>query len=207
MKYQTQDDLKADLAKAVVHVEQTEKVDQQDWSTIHQARCLVEHDTDAGVVTERETQRYYVLPNGEARLAKLIPAVRDYHLLKTELADPSYDGLSVDDAIAALESKEAQGGRQVTFRDLAESLGLDRMLAIESQLEADAVGTEIISLIRGEGVTAGSDEYNRQVDYVASVTDLTNGEADAAKSLAKRPWLESKKITLRRYMVESLIGA
>lgn len=206
MIYPTEADLLAELGKATVLVEQNEKVDQQDWSTIHQARCLVEVDTDAGVSTERQTQPYYVLAS-EARLAKPISAVRDYLILKAELADPSYGGLAVDDTIAALKAKTATGQKTVTFVTLAAAIGLDRMLAVQAQLEADAVGGEIVKLLRGPGVEAASPEYTRQVDYVASATDLTADESATAKALAERPWLAAKGISLRRYMVENIVGA
>jgi len=204
MLYPSEDALLADLAHAVVEITGDPV---QKAPHLKQVPILVEVVEPTGPRWHGETQAYYVASDGRASLGDLRPTVRDYLLLKRELAGVDYEGMTAADAEQTLKEKTVTGSTTVTWQTVAATIGLDRSVAVREALKAASPpwADDAIAMLQA-GVDAGTPEFARTVGAVQSQTDLTQDEADALTALADVPWAKSNNITIRSHQVAAIVG-
>ena len=218
-KYASRAELLADLQKASLSLENDEQVKGKNdpIDSRYQASLILEYETEYGPVANLDVQRYYVMSDGTAILTQPHKPIRDYLIIKQELQDASYDGMTVDEKFSTLKNKTVRkgaGSERIHWSSVQIAIGTQRFISIKQQLESlsdpgqNAVYQRIDSLLQesGAGVDPSLDEFRSQVDAIGSLTDMTASEKDNIKAIGEEAWSRANNVTIRKWHIENISG-
>ena len=214
MRFSTAGDLRSladQSALASLDDQQVESVGNVEFRKRHMLWELGEGNS---LKAARYWQHYFVLGDGSARLGPEIhPPLAEFLALREEVQrrdDGAQTAQEIADAIRSHRVKRRRGER-VTWLSIHAAIGVDRAVATRAELKAagNAAANEILVLLdplNNLGADPAVDEWDNQVDAMASLTNLTADEVTKIKAIGDVPWGERHGVVVRDWQVERLVS-